>query len=85
MIGGTVGLVSSVGRAPDLQAGDRGFESCIGHTFSSLFYFNIHHIHILHAVFSNIRSKSNFRDGNIGSVQTHNCFECLQILHERLN
>ena len=34
MIGGTVGLVSSVGRAPDLQAGGRGFESCIGHTFS---------------------------------------------------
>ena len=40
MIGGTVGLVSSVGRAPELQAGGRGFESCIGHTFSSLVYFN---------------------------------------------
>ena len=32
------GLVSSVGRAPDLQAGGRGFESCIGHTFSFLVY-----------------------------------------------
>ena len=40
MIGGTVGLVSSVDRAPDLQSGGRGFESCIGHTFSSLVYFN---------------------------------------------
>ena len=40
MIGRTVGPVSSVGRAPDLQAGHRGFESCIGHTFSSLVYFN---------------------------------------------
>ena len=40
VIGGTVGLDSSVGRAPDLQAGGRGFESCIGHTFSSLVYFN---------------------------------------------
>ena len=40
VIGGTVGLVSSVGRAPDLQSGGRGFESCIGHTFSSLVYFN---------------------------------------------
>ena len=40
MIGGTVGLVSSVGRAPDLQAGGRGFEFCIGHTFSSLVYLN---------------------------------------------
>ena len=40
VIGGTVGPVSSVGRAPDLQAGGRGFESCIGHTFSSLVYFN---------------------------------------------
>ena len=40
MIGRTVGLVSSVGRAPDLQAGGRGFESCIGHTFSSLVYFS---------------------------------------------
>ena len=40
MIGGTVGPVSSVGRAPDLQAGRRGFKSCIRHTFSSLVYFN---------------------------------------------
>ena len=40
VIGGTVGPVSSVGRAPELQAGGRGFESCIGHTFSSLVYFN---------------------------------------------
>ena len=39
VIGGTVGLVSSVGRTPNLQAGGRGFESCIGHTFSSLVYF----------------------------------------------
>ena len=39
VIGGTVGPVNSVGRAPDLQAGGRGFESCIGHTFSSLVYF----------------------------------------------
>ena len=37
---GTVGLISSFSRAPDLQAGGRGFESCIGHTFSSLDYFN---------------------------------------------
>ena len=37
MIGEIVGPVSSVGRAPDLQAGGRGF--CIGHTFSSLVYF----------------------------------------------
>ena len=28
-----------VGRAPDLQAGGCGFESCIWHTFSSLVYF----------------------------------------------
>ena len=41
VIGGTVGPVSSVGRASDLQAGGRGFESCIGNTFSSLAYFNI--------------------------------------------
>ena len=34
MIGGTVSPVSSAGRAPDLQAGGRGLESCIGHTFS---------------------------------------------------
>ena len=40
VIGGTVRLVSSVGRAPDLQAGGRRFESCIRHTFSSLVYFN---------------------------------------------
>ena len=46
VIGSTVGLISSVGRAPELQAGGggggggRGFESCIGHTFSSLVYFN---------------------------------------------
>ena len=40
VIGRTVGPVSSVGRAPDLQAGGRGFESCIGHTFSSLVYFD---------------------------------------------
>ena len=36
----TVGLVSSVGRAHDLQAGGRGFESCIGHTFSYLVCFS---------------------------------------------
>ena len=35
MIGGTVGLVISVGRAHDLKAGGRGFESCIRDTFSS--------------------------------------------------
>ena len=40
VIDGTIRLVSSVGRAPDLQAGGRGFESCIGHTFSSLVYFS---------------------------------------------
>ena len=40
VIGGTVGPVSSAGRAPDLQAGGRGFESCIWHTFSSFVYFN---------------------------------------------
>ena len=40
LIGRTVGLVSSVDRAPDLQAGGRGFESCNGHTFSSSVYFN---------------------------------------------
>ena len=40
VIGGTVRHVSSVGRAPDLQAGGCRFESCIGHTFSSLVYFN---------------------------------------------
>ena len=39
VIGGTVGLVSLVGRTPDLQAGSRGFESGIRHTFSSLVYF----------------------------------------------
>ena len=39
VIGGTVGPVSSVGRAPDLQARGRGFESCIGHTSSSIIYF----------------------------------------------
>ena len=38
MIGGTVGPVSSVGRAPDLQEGIAS--SCIGHTFSSFVYFN---------------------------------------------
>ena len=40
VIGRTVGLISSVGRVPDLQAWGRGFESCIGHTFTSLVYFN---------------------------------------------
>ena len=40
MIGGIVGLVSSSGRALDLQADGRGFEFCIGHSFSSsLVYF----------------------------------------------
>ena len=39
MIGGTVDLVCSVGRAPDLEAGGREFKSCIGHTVSSLIYF----------------------------------------------
>ena len=34
--GWTVGLISSIERAPDLQAGGRGFESCIGHTLASL-------------------------------------------------
>ena len=42
VIGRTVGLVSSVGRATDLQAGGHRFKSCIGHTFSSLVYFNIY-------------------------------------------
>ena len=32
VVGRTVGLVSSVGRASDLQAGGCGFESCIGST-----------------------------------------------------
>ena len=40
MIGRTVGPVSSVGRAPELQAGGHRFGSCIRHTFSSLVYFN---------------------------------------------
>ena len=40
MIGGTLGQVSSVGRAPDMQAGGREFESCVRCTFSSLVYFN---------------------------------------------
>ena len=40
MIGRTVGPVSSVGRVHDLQAGGRGFESCIWHIFSSFDYFN---------------------------------------------
>ena len=40
VIGGTVGLVSSVARVPDLQAGGCRFESCIWHTFSSLVNFN---------------------------------------------
>ena len=39
---GTVGLDSSVGRAPDLQAiKGHGFKSSIGFTFSSSFYFNV--------------------------------------------
>ena len=33
MIEGTIILVSSVGRAPYLQAGGHSFESCIRHTF----------------------------------------------------
>ena len=33
VIGMTVGLVSSVGRASDLQAGGCGLESCMGHIF----------------------------------------------------
>ena len=40
VIGRTVGPVSSVGRALDLQAGGRRFASCIRHTFSFLVYFN---------------------------------------------
>ena len=32
VIGGTVDLIGSVGRAPDLQAEGRGFQSCIGQT-----------------------------------------------------
>ena len=40
MNGRTVGLISLIGRAPDLQAGGRKFESCVRHTFSSLVYFN---------------------------------------------
>ena len=40
VIGRIVVLVSSFGRAPDLQAGGHRFESCIGHTFSSLVYIN---------------------------------------------
>ena len=40
VIGGTVGLVSSIYRASDLQAGGRGFDNCIRHNFSSLVYFN---------------------------------------------
>ena len=39
MIGRTVGLVSAVSKAPDLQAEGRGFEFCIGYIFSSLVYF----------------------------------------------
>ena len=55
MIGGTVGLVSSAVRAPDLQAGGRGFVSYIGHTFSSLAYFNVIDIKLLeYIVCSNI-------------------------------
>ena len=41
VIGRTVGLISSAGRAPDLQAGGPWSESCIGHTFSSLVYFKV--------------------------------------------
>ena len=41
VIGRTDGLVSSVGRAPDLQAGGHGFQSCIRHTVSSLVYFKV--------------------------------------------
>ena len=41
VIGGTVVLVSSFGRASDLQAGGRKFEFCFGHTFSFLVYFNM--------------------------------------------
>ena len=36
--GGFVGLICSVGRLPDLQAGVRGLEPCIVHTFSSPVY-----------------------------------------------
>ena len=35
VVRGTVGPVSSAGRAFGLQAGGRGFRYCIGHTFSS--------------------------------------------------
>ena len=41
MIGRTVGLISSVGKTPVLQAGSHRFESCNRHTFSSLVYFTI--------------------------------------------
>ena len=40
VIGWTVGLVSSFGRAPSLQAQGYGFKSYIGHTISFLVYFN---------------------------------------------
>ena len=39
LIGKSIGLVSSVGRAPDFQAGGHGLKSCIGHTSSSLVNF----------------------------------------------
>ena len=60
VIGGTVGPVSSVGRAPDLQAGGRGFESCIGHTFSSLVYFTMFLV-LLYSHISNINGADWFR------------------------
>ena len=44
-------------------------------------FINIQRIHILHAVFANIRSKCNFHDKNVGSVHTYICFQCSQILH----
>ena len=44
-------------------------------------FINIQRIHILHAVFANIRRKCNFRYGNVGSVHTYICSECFQILH----
>ena len=40
IIGWTVDLITSVVRAPDLQAGGCKFKFCIRHTFFSLVYFN---------------------------------------------
>ena len=43
---------------------------------------NIERIRILHAVFANIRSKCNFRDGNVWSAHTYICSNvCKYVLH----